>query len=46
MSEPYHFYDGGKSVSMAGQMIMQGFVGFHIPIAVRRRVTMARAFVV
>ncbi|MGH7246688.1 MAG: Nramp family divalent metal transporter, partial [Pseudomonadota bacterium] len=32
--------------TMAGQMIMQGFVGFHIPIWVRRLVTMAPAFVV
>jgi manganese transport protein len=32
--------------TMAGQMIMQGFVGFSIPIAVRRLVTMAPAFVV
>jgi manganese transport protein len=32
--------------TMAGQMIMQGFVGFRIPIAVRRLVTMAPAFVV
>ena len=31
--------------TMAGQLIMQGFVGFHIPIWVRRLVTMA-AFVV
>jgi manganese transport protein len=31
---------------MAGQMIMQGFVGFHIPIWVRRLVTMLPAFVV
>jgi manganese transport protein len=26
--------------TMAGQMIMQGFVGFHIPVWVRRLVTM------
>src|SRR5215471_13340973 len=32
--------------TMAGQMIMQGFVGFRIPIAVRRLVTMVPAFVV
>ena len=32
--------------TMAGQMIMQGFVGFTIPIWVRRLVTMAPAFVV
>jgi manganese transport protein len=32
--------------TLAGQMIMQGFVGFRIPIAVRRLVTMAPAFVV
>ena len=32
--------------TMAGQVIMQGFVGFRIPIAVRRLVTMAPAFVV
>jgi manganese transport protein len=31
---------------MAGQMIMQGFVGFRIPIVVRRLVTMIPAFVV
>ena len=31
---------------MAGQMIMQGFVGFRIPIIVRRLVTMIPAFVV
>ena len=31
---------------MAGQMIMQGFVGFRIPILVRRLVTMVPAFVV
>ena len=31
---------------MAGQMIMQGFVGFRIPIWVRRLVTMLPAFVV
>ncbi|MGB8600578.1 MAG: Nramp family divalent metal transporter [Rhizomicrobium sp.] len=33
-------------VTMAGQMIMQGFVGFRIPIWVRRLVTMLPAFVV
>ena len=32
--------------TMAGQMIMQGFVGFRIPIIVRRLVTMVPAFVV
>ena len=32
--------------TMAGQMIMQGFVGFRIPIAVRRLFTMVPAFVV
>jgi manganese transport protein len=32
--------------TMAGQMIMQGFVGFHIPVWLRRMVTMAPAFVV
>jgi manganese transport protein len=32
--------------TMAGQMIMQGFVGFHIPIWVRRLVTMIPAFIV
>ena len=32
--------------TMAGQMIMQGFVGFRIPLVVRRLVTMAPAFVV
>ena len=32
--------------TMAGQMIMQGFVGFRIPIWLRRVVTMAPAFVV
>ena len=32
--------------TMAGQMIMQGFVGFKIPISVRRLVTMIPAFVV
>jgi manganese transport protein len=32
--------------TMAGQMIMQGFVNFHIPIWVRRVVTMLPAFVV
>lgn len=32
--------------TMAGQMIMQGFVRFHIPVWVRRLVTMLPAFVV
>jgi manganese transport protein len=32
--------------TMAGQMIMQGFVGFRIPVGVRRLVTMAPAFAV
>jgi manganese transport protein len=32
--------------TMAGQLIMQGFVGFSIPVWVRRMVTMAPAFVV
>jgi manganese transport protein len=32
--------------TMAGQMIMQGFVGFAIPVWVRRLVTMIPAFVV
>ncbi len=32
--------------TMAGQMIMQGFVGFRLPIWLRRLVTMAPAFVV
>jgi manganese transport protein len=32
--------------TMAGQVIMQGFVGFRIPIWVRRLVTMVPAFVV
>ena len=32
--------------TMAGQMIMQGFVGFRIPIFVRRLVTIIPAFVV
>jgi manganese transport protein len=32
--------------TMAGQMIMQGFVGFRIPIIVRRLVTMIPAFLV
>ena len=31
---------------MAGQMIMQGFVGFRIPIWLRRAVTMIPSFVV
>lgn len=32
--------------TMAGQMIMQGFVGFRIPVWLRRVVTMAPAFVI
>jgi manganese transport protein len=32
--------------TMAGQMIMKGFTGFHIPVWVRRLVTMAPAFIV
>ena len=32
--------------TMAGQMIMQGFVGFRIPIWLRRVMTMLPAFVV
>jgi manganese transport protein len=32
--------------TMAGQMIMQGFIGFRIPIWLRRHVTMAPSFVV
>src|SRR5271155_4201556 len=32
--------------TMAGQLIMQGFVGFRIPIWLRRLITMAPAFVV
>ena len=32
--------------TMAGQMIMQGFVGFAIPVWVRRLITMAPAFAV
>ena len=32
--------------TMAGQMVMQGFVGFRIPVGVRRLATMAPAFVV
>src|SRR5208283_1857526 len=32
--------------TMAGQMIMQGFLGFRIPLWVRRVVTMAPAFIV
>ena len=32
--------------TMAGQMIMQGFVGFQIPVWIRRLVTMLPAFVV
>jgi manganese transport protein len=32
--------------TMAGQMIMQGFVGFRIPIWLRRLITMVPAFIV
>jgi len=32
--------------TMAGQMIMQGFIGFRIPVWIRRLVTMVPAFVV
>jgi manganese transport protein len=32
--------------TMAGQMIMQGFVGFRLPVWLRRLVTMAPAFIV
>ncbi|WP_297322368.1 Nramp family divalent metal transporter [uncultured Bartonella sp.] len=32
--------------TMAGQMVMQGFVGFYIPVWVRRLVTMIPAFIV
>jgi manganese transport protein len=32
--------------TLAGQVVMQGFVGFSIPVAIRRIVTMAPAFVV
>lgn len=32
--------------TMAGQMIMQGFVGFYIPVWLRRLVTMIPAFIV
>ncbi|MGF6267166.1 manganese transport protein [Paraburkholderia youngii] len=32
--------------TMAGQMIMQGFVGFQIPVGLRRLVTMVPAFIV
>ncbi len=32
--------------TMAGQMIMQGFVGFHIPLWIRRAVTMLPSFAV
>jgi manganese transport protein len=32
--------------TMAGQMVMQGFVGFRIPVWIRRLVTMIPAFVV
>ncbi|HEY8595101.1 MAG TPA: Nramp family divalent metal transporter [Devosiaceae bacterium] len=32
--------------TMAGQLIMQGFVGFRIPIWLRRLITMAPAFIV
>jgi manganese transport protein len=31
---------------MAGQMVMQGFVGFHIPVGLRRLLTMAPAFII
>jgi manganese transport protein len=32
--------------TMAGQMIMQGFVGFHIPVWLRRAITIVPAFAV
>jgi manganese transport protein len=32
--------------TMAGQVVMQGFLGFHIPIWIRRLVTMAPALIV
>ncbi len=32
--------------TMAGQMIMQGFLHFHVPILIRRLVTMVPAFIV
>ncbi|WP_439899857.1 divalent metal cation transporter [Paraburkholderia phymatum] len=32
--------------TMAAKMIMQGFVGFHVPVWMRRVVTMVPAFVV
>lgn len=32
--------------TMAGQMVMQGFVGFHIPVGLRRLLTMAPAFII
>lgn len=32
--------------TMAGQMVMQGFVGFRIPVGIRRLATMVPAFVV
>ena len=32
--------------TMAGEMVMQGFVGFRIPVGLRRLLTMAPAFVV
>ena len=32
--------------TMAGQMIMQGFMGFRIPVWIRRLVTMVPAFIV
>lgn len=32
--------------TMAGQMIMQGFVGFHIPVWLRRLITMIPAFII
>jgi manganese transport protein len=32
--------------TMAGQVVMQGFVGFHVPLWVRRTVTMLPSFIV
>lgn len=32
--------------TMSGQVIMQGFMGFHIPVWLRRTITMAPAFIV
>src|SRR6185437_1455219 len=32
--------------TMAGQMIMQGFISFRIPVALRRLITMVPAFIV